>query len=99
ELAILAALSISDASISEIVETVLEIDSELAAKKGYTGIFGTDKSTRIIHAAMLAAIIFGERTNLNVGIPAVSLVMMMAHIIAELVMLTVISANNSATTC
>jgi ABC-type dipeptide/oligopeptide/nickel transport system permease subunit len=99
ELAILAALSISDASISEIVETVLEIDSELAAKKGYTGIFGTDKSTRIIHAAMLATIVFGERTNLNVGIPAVSLVMMMAHLIAELVMLTVIAANDSATTC
>lgn len=99
ELAILAALSISDASISEIVETVLEIDSELAAKNGYTGIFGTDKSTRIIHAAMLATIVFGERTNLNVGIPAVSLVMMMAHLIAELVMLSVIAANNSATTC
>ena len=48
---------------------------------------------------MLATIVFGERTNLNVGIPAVSLVMMMAHLIAELVMLTVIAANDSATTC
>lgn len=55
ELPILAALSVLDPEPDAAVDEVLEIDGALAGLKGYRGVFGQSKKTRLSHAAMLAA--------------------------------------------
>ena len=55
ELPILAALSVLDVEPAAAVEDVLAIDGAMAGLKGYRGLFGLDKKTRLSHAAMLAA--------------------------------------------
>ena len=56
QLPILAALSLGGKNIDDLVQDMLELDGLLAQKKGYRGIFGMDRRTRIMHAAMLLSL-------------------------------------------
>ena len=54
ELSTLAAVSVLDVEVRQIVWDMLEIDAFLSQQKGY-GVLRMDKKTRLMHAAMLAA--------------------------------------------
>lgn len=54
ELPTLAAVSVLDVEVGQVVQDMLEADAFLAQQKGY-GVFSMDKKTRLMHAAMLSA--------------------------------------------
>ena len=56
QLAILAALSLGQESVDELVRGMGDLDAELAEQKGYRGFFGLDKRTRSMHDAMLLSL-------------------------------------------
>lgn len=56
QLPILAALSLGSEPVEALAQDMLTLDSFLAEQKGYRGIFGMDKRTRIMHAAMLLSL-------------------------------------------
>ena len=56
QLPVLAALSLSRAPAEDLARDILTLDSLLAQEKGYRGIFGLDRRTRIMHAAMLLSL-------------------------------------------
>lgn len=53
ELSVLGACAILDVSIENMVADMMDAESFLAKQKGY-GVFGLDKKTRLMHAAMIA---------------------------------------------
>ena len=54
ELSALAALSILGGDLAELTADLMEVDGFLAGQKGY-GLFGLDRKTRLLHAALLTA--------------------------------------------
>ncbi len=54
ELATLAALAMLDADPGALVKDMMEVDAFLEQQKGY-GIFGIDRKTRLMHAAMIVS--------------------------------------------
>lgn len=52
ELGVLAALTLLSDSIEIMIEDILAVDDYLSGQKGY-GLFGMDKKTRLLHAAIL----------------------------------------------
>ncbi len=55
ELSVLASLAVTDTDISKIVSDISEVGDFLSTQKGYKGLFGLDKQTRFMHAAMLVS--------------------------------------------
>ena len=56
QLPILAALSLGQRFQEDLARELLEIDALLSKRKGYKGLFGLDKRTRSMHAAMLLSL-------------------------------------------
>ena len=56
QLPILAALSLGQRFQEDLARELLEIDALLSQRKGYKGLFGLDKRTRSMHAAMLLSL-------------------------------------------
>ena len=56
QLPILAALSLGQRFQEDLAQELLEIDALLSKQKGYKGVFGLDKRTRAMHAAMLLSL-------------------------------------------
>ena len=56
QLPILAALSLAKGSVDELVQGLMALDGLLSQQKGYTGVFGMDRRTRMMHAAMLLSL-------------------------------------------
>ena len=54
QLSTLAAVSVMDASVSEIVQDMMDVDAFLSNQKGY-GFLSMDRRTRMMHAAMLVS--------------------------------------------
>lgn len=52
ELGVLAALTLLNDSVESMMEDILAVDDYLSGQKGY-GLFGLDKKTRLLHAAIL----------------------------------------------
>ena len=52
-LAVLASLAMSDADIRLLADEIMEAEADLHERKGWRGIFGFDRETRMMHAAML----------------------------------------------
>lgn len=78
-LATLAAVSILEEDNEKLRDTMLEIDGFLATQKGY-GFFGSfDKGTRLMHAAMLTADLYGTAANSQTPANASSLAMIVAQ--------------------
>ena len=61
ELPVLASLALTDADIDLLADEVCEADAFLAGQKGWKGIFGYDRRTRAMHAAMLTADLHSPR--------------------------------------
>ena len=60
QLPILAALSLGSRSAEDLARDILELDGYLARQKGYKGLFGLDRRTRTMHAAMLLSLTSGD---------------------------------------
>lgn len=56
QLPILAALSLDGRFAEDVAKDILEMDALLAKQKGYKGVFGMDRRTRTMHAAMLLSL-------------------------------------------
>lgn len=56
QLPILAALSLGQRFQEDLARELLEIDALLSKRKGYKGVFGLDRRTRSMHAAMLLSL-------------------------------------------
>ena len=68
QLPILAALTLGQRFAEDLARDILELDGFLATQKGYKGVFGMDKRTRIMHAAMLLSLSdqsSGQRATVN----------------------------------
>ena len=79
ELSALAAFAADDTPVETIVNEMLEVDALLEGQKGYGGVFGYDRKTRMMHAAMLVSAYHSrEQTGLVSAIAQQSAVAMIA---------------------
>ena len=92
ELSTLAAVSIIDADEKELVDSMIAIDSLLSGQNGY-GALSLDKKTRLMHAAMLTANLYGESDNAQAAVSASALAMIAAQ---EAAMCAAIAASAAA---
>jgi len=78
ELSTLAAVSIIEAEEKELVDNIIDIDSQLSGQKGY-GVLSLDKKTRLMHSAMLTAVLYGDSDNAQAAVSASALAMIAAE--------------------
>lgn len=79
QLPILAALSLSAASPEDLAQDMLTLDGLLAQQKGYKGVFGLDKRTRMMHAAMLLSLPDKQTDLVNAAAQQATLAMIAAQ--------------------
>ena len=70
EMEVLAALSLTDLSTGELMETVINIEAFLSKQKDYGFLSGFDEKRRLMNAAMLATAAYGDRSLTAVNIMA-----------------------------
>lgn len=91
ELPVLAGLSATGISNDRIVADVLFADEFLDDQKGYGGLFGTNKTTRLMHAALIVSGCYGSRGSHIANIASAA-----AIIAAEQAMMAAIIASSAA---
>ena len=79
QLPILAALSLGTASEEELVRGIMDLDGLLAQQKGYKGVFGLDRRTRMMHAAMLLSLPDRQMEVVNAAAQQATLAMIAAQ--------------------
>lgn len=99
ELSVLAALSASGVSNDRIVADLLYTDDFLDDQKGYGGLFGTSKKTRLMHAALIVSGVYGSRGSQIAAIASAAAIIaaeqaMMAAIIASTVAVNTAATSN-----
>ena len=62
EMGVLAALSLTDISTGELMDTVIDIEAFLSKQKDYGFLSGFDEKRRLMNAAMLATAAYGDRS-------------------------------------
>ena len=92
ELPVLAALSVCDAEPAQLVSEIAEANDFLASQKGYKGLFGADKRTRLMHAAMLVSTLHAPQT----GGDVVALASMLSIVAAQMLALMVIVSSSTS---
>ena len=92
ELPVLAALSVCDAQSAQLVSDIAEANDFLAAQKGYKGLFGADKRTRLMHAAMLVGTLHAPQ----VGGDVVALASMLSIVAAQMLALMIIVSGSAS---
>ena len=83
-------------SLYNAIGDILELDGFLATQKGYKGVFGMDKRTRIMHAAMLLSLSdqsSGQRATVNAAAQQATLAMIAAQ---QALMCAVIASSAAA---
>ena len=93
QLPILAALSLTKIPSDELVRDITEIDGLLSEQKGYRGIFGLDKRTRIMHAAMLLSLPDRQTDLVNAAAQQATLAMIVAQ---QALMCAVVASSAAA---
>ena len=94
QLPILAALSLSDGSEEALVADMLELNGLLSQEKGYKGVFGLDKRTRMMHAAMLLSLPDRQTDLVNAAAQQTTLAM----IAAQQALMCAVVASSAAST-
>ena len=94
ELTVLAALALTDVSIKELTDNILEIDEFLSQQKGY-GALSTDKKTRLMHAAMLTANVHGSETA-SAAVSSTALILAIAQQAAMCAIIACSAASSAA---
>lgn len=79
QLSILADLTLGQRPQEELVRDILDLDGFLATQKGYKGIFGMDRRTRTMHAAMLLSLADRQGELVNVAAQQATLAMIAAQ--------------------
>ena len=79
QLPILAALSLGTDSEDELVRGIMDLDGLLAQQKGYKGVFGLDRRTRMMHAAMLLSLPDRQMEVVNAAAQQATLAMIAAQ--------------------
>jgi len=93
ELATLAALSVLPVSVENMVADMVSVDAYLAERKPYDGIFGVDKKTRLMHAAMILSSEYSKSEDANIAAIVGTLAMIAAQ---QAAMCAVICASTAA---
>ena len=93
ELATLAALSLQNGDLDEIVRDMLDADEFLSRQKGY-GVFGFDRRARMMHAAMIVSDQFAPAGRTDAAALTSALSMIAAQ---QMAMVAIIAASSSAT--
>lgn len=93
-LAVLAALSAADAEIPRLVADIAEVDAFLKTQKGYKGLFGADKRTRLMHAAMLVNTYYAPAAGGDVA--AISAMLAAVAVYMIVIMCIVMNSANAA---
>ena len=70
EMGVLAALSLTDHSTGELMDTVIDIEAFLSKQKNYGFFDGFDEKRRLMNSAMLATAAYGDRSLTEVNIMA-----------------------------
>ncbi len=96
ELSTLAALSILPAEVNTMVEDVVEMDAYLAEYKPYKGIFGMDRKTRLMHAAMLVSGVYSKNADANIAAVTGTMAMIAAQQAALCAAICATTAANAA---
>ena len=96
QLPILAALSLSEETAEALVQGILEIDALLSEQKGYRGVFGIDRRTRTMHAAMLLSLPDKRPELVNVTAQQTALAMIAAQQTALMCAVIASSASSAA---
>lgn len=96
ELATLAALSILPMTVENMVEDIVAVDAYLAEKKPYSGLFGLDKKTRLMHAAMLVSSEYSRSEDANIAAITGTLAMIAAQQAAMCAVICASAAASSA---
>ena len=78
EMEVLAALSLTDISTGELMDTVIEIEAFLSKQKDYGALSGFDEKRRLMNAAMLANVAYG-----NPSLTAVNIMAAIVALVAE----------------
>jgi hypothetical protein len=92
ELATLAALSLQTNDADETARDMLEADEFLSRQKGY-GVFGLDRRTRMMHAAMIVSDMLSPNDQTQAAALTGTLSMIAAQ---EMAMVAIIAASSSA---
>ena len=93
QLPILAALSLTNVPADELIRDIMELDALLSDQKGYKGVFGLDKRTRIMHAAMLLSLPDRQTDLVNAAAQQATLAM----IVAQQALMCAVIASSAAT--
>ena len=96
ELSTLAALSILPVSVEMMVEDIVAVDSVLAERKPYSGIFGVEKKTRLMHAAMIVSSEYAKSEDTNITAMVGTLAMIAAQQAAMCAVICASAAASSA---
>ena len=79
ELPVLAALSAINDEPESVIDTVISIDTFLASQKGYKGVLGIDKKTRLMHSAILTADLYQDPDNAEAAASASTIALIAAQ--------------------
>lgn len=79
ELTTLAALSILPIDVKSLAEAIIYVDGCLEKEKPYSGFFGLDKKTRLMHAAMIACSELSQNGDGNIAAMTSTLAMIAAQ--------------------
>ena len=93
QLPILAALSLSREPVDSLVQSLLDLDGLLAQQKGYKGVMGLDRRTRMMHAAMLLSLPDRQPELVNAAAQQATLAMVAAQ---QAVMCAVIASSTAS---
>ncbi len=96
QLPLLAALTLGQRFAEDLAQDILELDGFLSKQKGYKGIFGMDKRTRAMHAAMLLSLsdqASGQRAMVNAAAQQATLAMIAAQ---QALMCAVVASSAAA---
>ncbi len=96
ELATLASLSILPVDVKILVEDIVAVDAYLSKQKPYSGIFGLDKKTRLMHAAMIVCTDYSESNEAGVTAMTGTLAMIAAQQAAFCATMCATAAASSA---
>ena len=94
ELAVLGAVSLVSDDVNVLARDILDVDSFLANQKGY-GLFGIDKKTRLMHAAMLVAGDYSKDNNAGTAAITGTLAMIAAQQAAMCAVIASTAAANA----
>ncbi len=99
EISVLGALAMLSDDYDGVLNDILDADNFLASQKGYTGLLGIDKKTRLMHAVMLVTCDYSGSENASTAAITGTLAMIAAQQAAMCAVIAATAANTAANSC